>query len=989
MTHALFAILLLAPLAARALEPTSLKTEFLDNPLGLDTAKPRFSWIVADPAEGARQTAYQLQASSLEEKLTKGEADLWDSGKITSDQSHLVEYAGKPLASRQQAWWRVKSWGKEGKETVWSKPALFELALLEEKDWSAPWIRTDLPPENNDAAKAWMSMATVPVTQTNLMMPAKGAPNPVPAETLAKTEATNLANFEKLTPCPLVRGEVDLKGPLRRARAYVAAPGFFELRVNGTKVGDRELEPGVTPFKEQILYSVHDLTPFLREGPNALGLILGHGWFNSDAAGHCIPTGNHPVARAQFEFEFKDGRRLVMAADEKWKYAAGPILKDSHWIGECYDARREQTGWDQPGFKADTWKTCLPTPSPTQRLAPDLVPPERAVRRVKAKGLSSPTNGVWVYDMGESFSGTAEIAVDVPARTMLTLRYAQRLWSSDQAIGSVLRYPSLDLRERLNGMIAPSFGSMGSGSGVAGWQYQNFTPTDLYAARGGGREVWRRRFGYTAFRYVELTGYPGKPPEDAVTGVVVHTDLPREGSFTSSDDLLNRIYAACVNTWLYCTHGFIQDNPTREKQFTPWAPAATAGLAAGFSLPHLAHLWTKVIDSSVFTQDATGHLTPFFGLRENYECPVTESGAIPLAYELWLRLGDDRPLRRSLDSFASYFDYYLNNPQNRRDPGLYPVCATAAADLSQGRLRGGNFSFDWYDDDTVADRPPGQLPPIEKRKLMWGSGILCEGLADFLAMAKHAGRADLAEKYGPLLESVRAEMRQQLFNPAKGSFGCQGSDALALTAGVAAPEDRARVVTAIVDDITRRAGRFTTGTHGWPRLLNVLAESGQGEVAYDLITREGYPGLANLLATGHGTFGETWNTWRTPYGTVGGLVQSERGAMGSWFTEWLGGIRPDPAHPGYQQLILGPVFPEKVGSVQVKFPSPHGPVTSAWKREGESIRWNVTLPWNTRGTVKLPGSQKITVNGRAQEKEEFELTAGKWEITLVHGRPAK
>ncbi|NDG83201.1 MAG: hypothetical protein EBX44_15605, partial [Betaproteobacteria bacterium] len=219
MTHALVATLLLAPLAAHALEPTSLKAEFLENPLGLDTTKPRFSWIVEDPAEGAKQTAYQVQASSSEEKLTKGEADLWESRKIVSGQSHLVEYAGKPLVSRQQAWWRVKSWDKDGKETAWSKPASFELALLEEKDWKAPWIRTDLPPENNDAAKAWISMATVPVIQTNLMMPGKDAVNPVPPETLVKAEATNLANFEKLTPCPLLRGEVVLAGTLRRARA--------------------------------------------------------------------------------------------------------------------------------------------------------------------------------------------------------------------------------------------------------------------------------------------------------------------------------------------------------------------------------------------------------------------------------------------------------------------------------------------------------------------------------------------------------------------------------------------------------------------------------------------------------------------------------------------------------------------------------------------------------------------------------------------------
>ncbi|NBQ43982.1 MAG: hypothetical protein EBU23_16345 [Mycobacteriaceae bacterium] len=149
------------------------------------------------------------------------------------------------------------------------------------------------------------------------------------------------------------------------------------------------------------------------------------------AAGHCIPMGNQPVVRAQFEFEFKDGRRLVTAADGDWKYAASPILKDSHWIGECYDARREPTGWDQPGFKQENWKPCLPIPCPTKRLAPDLVPPERVVRRVKAKKLSSPTNDVWLYDMGESFSGAAEIAVSDPAAFTALVEVARAALPAD------------------------------------------------------------------------------------------------------------------------------------------------------------------------------------------------------------------------------------------------------------------------------------------------------------------------------------------------------------------------------------------------------------------------------------------------------------------------------------------------------------------------------------------------------------------------------
>jgi alpha-L-rhamnosidase len=963
--------LLLVPLAAHAIAPTALKTEFLENSLGIDTAKPRFSWIVEDLTPGAKQTAYQVQAASSPAKLET--PDLWDSGRLASGQSHLVEYAGKALGSRQQVWWRVKTWDKDGKETGWSKPAQFEVALLADSDWSAQWIHANLTPENNDAAQAWMRMTTVPVVEGNLAHkpdePFSSAPKAdasLAPDVMRTAEAACRQRLEKLDPCPLLRREINLNGAIRRARAYVAAPGFFELRINGRKVGDRELEPGVTPFPEQVLYAVHDITPFLREGTNAVGLILGHGWFDSSHIGYCVPISNDPVARAQFEIEFADGRRVVVGTDETWKCAPSPILKDSHWLGECFDARRELAGWDQAGFNAGAWKNCLATKSPTKRLAPDLVPPERVMRRVKAKRLYSPTNGVWVYDMGEAFSGAAELTVNVPAGTMLTLRYAQRVFAPDQGAGSLLHYDHFRHVERRHGMIASSEGSMGVGGGVAGRKYQAFAPTDVYVARGGGTETWRRRFGYTAYRYVELTGYPGTPPEDAVTGVVVHTDLPRQGTFECSNELLNRIYAACVNTFLYCTHGFTQDNPTREKQFTPWAPAIYSWMAAKFGTPGLGKIWTKVIDASVFTQDASGHFLPFFGFRENYECPGTESGSIPLAYELWLRYGDDRPLRRSLDGFAAYLDYYFNNPQNRRDKGLYPTCKTAAPDLSQGLLRGGMYTFDWYDGDTVVDLPPAQkgLPPLEPRRLMWGTGILCEDLARFIAMARHAGRDDLVSKYSALLDAIRAEMRKALFNATTGSYGCQGSDALALTAGVATPDERPRIVTAIVNDIAKRGGRFTTGTHGFPRLLAVLSENGHADVAFQLVTREGYPGLANLLQTGNGTFGETWNTWRTPYGAVGGMVQSERGAMGFWFTEWLGGIRPDPAHPGGQHILLNPVFPAKLDSARAEVPSPSGPIASEWRREGDSIRWNVTVPWNMAATVKFPdGTTKQLESG--------------------------
>jgi alpha-L-rhamnosidase len=202
-----------------------------------------------------------------------------------------------------------------------------------------------------------------------------------------------------------------------------------------------------------------------------------------------------------------------------------------------------------------------------------------------------------------------------------------------------------------------------------------------------------------------------------------------------------------------------------------------------------------------------------------------------------------------------------------------------------------------------------------------------------------------------------------------------------LVANLPAPENIPKVVAALVADIEKLGGRFTTGTHGFPRLMDALSASGHADLAYGMLSRESYPSLGQMLKTGSGTLFETWNTFTNPTGGSGSnMMQSERPRAGFWFAEWLGGIRPDPEHPGFQYFILEPVFPKELGAARAEVPSPYGKVASAWKREGKTIVWNVTVPWNTSATVKLPGATKITVNGKPQEKSDFDLPAGKWEI---------
>jgi alpha-L-rhamnosidase len=258
-----------------------------------------------------------------------------------------------------------------------------------------------------------------------------------------------------------------------------------------------------------------------------------------------------------------------------------------------------------------------------------------------------------------------------------------------------------------------------------------------------------------------------------------------------------------------------------------------------------------------------------------------------------------------------------------------------------------------------------------------------------VAMAKHAGREDLVGKYRAMGETVRGEMNTTFFDAATGSYGCQGNDALALLAGLPAMEGAGQVVSALVDNINKLGGRFTTGTHGFPRLVEVLSANGCEDLAYAMLSRETYPSLGHMLKAGTGTLFENWDTYTYPAGNGSSVIQSERPRVGFWFSEWLGGIRVHPEHPGFQRFVLGPVFPKELGAARAEVPSPYGKVASAWKREGKTIVWNVTVPWNTTATVKLPGATKITVNGKPQEKSDFDLPAGKWKIVANQNKEPK
>jgi len=428
--------LLPAQESAMAAAPSGLRCEYLTDPVGIDVPQPRFGWVLEHAARGEKQTAYQVLVSSKPEAPAGGQ---WDSGRVTSSESVHVVYAGKPLTSAQTYYWKVRYWDSGDRTSPYSAAARFETGLLDAAEWKGKWI---------------------------------GGENQI-------------------------RREFTLPGRAIRARAYIAGLGYYELRINGRKVGDRMLDPAWTTYDKRVLYTVYDITERLQPGANAVGVMLGEGWFKSRAL------------RMQIHAELEGGKSVDLATDESWKTMAGPIQSDSVYNGEVYDARLETPGWDRAGFDDAHWKAATVIDGPKGALSAQTMPPIRVVDAIVPVKTTTPRPGVYIYDLGQNISGVMEMRVRGPRGTRVQLRHAELLYDDG----------TLNV-ENLRGAKA----------------------TDVYILRGEGNlEVYQPRFTYHGFRYVELTGYPGAPQFDTLRAQVVHSDVRPTGGFASSKQILNQI----------------------------------------------------------------------------------------------------------------------------------------------------------------------------------------------------------------------------------------------------------------------------------------------------------------------------------------------------------------------------------------------------------------------------------------------------------------
>ncbi|MGC8746901.1 MAG: family 78 glycoside hydrolase catalytic domain, partial [Candidatus Saccharicenans sp.] len=458
--------------------PVNLRTEFQVNPLGLGTLTPRLSWNIEASRCNFRQSAYQILVSCSPEELAADRGTLWDSGKVESNETILIPYAGAPLSSGQRCFWKVRLWDESGRVSVWSSPAFWEMALLYPEDWKAQWIYD-------------------------------GKPTPTRDE-----------DFYRDDPAPLFRKVFSLDQKPVKARLYLTGLGYYEASLNGQRLGDHWLDPGWTDYADRILYSTYDVTAALNKGKNCLGVILGNGWYNPlplqmwgrlNLREHL--TIGRPRLIAQLEIFFANGSSTIITTDTTWKVREGPILRNNIYLGEVYDARDEIPGWNTPDFDDADWRQAKLASPPGGRLEAQSQPPIKIKDEIYPVRLSEPRPGVFIFDLGENFAGTVRLRLRAPRGTRIQLRYGELLYP-DGTLN-----PMTSVCGQIKG-LRPDGTSIG-GPGAPEIAVQQ----DVYICKGEGEEVYIPRFTFHGFRYVEVTGFPGRPAPQTITGLRLQANV--------------------------------------------------------------------------------------------------------------------------------------------------------------------------------------------------------------------------------------------------------------------------------------------------------------------------------------------------------------------------------------------------------------------------------------------------------------------------------
>lgn len=847
-----------------------LTCEHLVNPIGIDVAHPRLNWRLDDQRQGALQQAYQILVGEDSIALGKGQKTIWDSGKQLSS-AMLIPYSGKKLKPRTKYFWKVNVWDMAGHAST-SAIASFETGMHDAAFWKGKWINDGKDIEERQA--------------------------------------------------PYFRRVFKTNKKIKFARAYIAVAGLYELSINGQRVGDHRLDPMYTRYDRRTLYLTEDVTKFLQNGENAIGIILGNGWYNHQPLAvwnfDKAPWRDRPAFCLDLRIIYADGTEETIASDMQWKTNFGPITYNNIYTGEHYDARLERPEWDRPAFDDSSWRPVHSRNAPSAHLVSQQMAPIRLIKSYSPQSISKIDRNTYVFDMGQNMAGITKIKVKGRPGNVLHIRHGERL----QANGR-LDQSNIDVYYR-------------------GDKNKEPFQTDVLILSGRDDE-FMAKFGYKGFRYVEISSSePIALDKSTVTAYFMHSDVRPLGQLHTSSELVNRLWKATNNAYLSNLMGYPTDCPQREKNgWTGDGHLAIETALYNFDGLTVYEKWMADHRDEQRDDGVLPDIIPTGGWGYGTANGLDWTSTIAIIpWQVYQFYGDSHLLKECYSNIKRYVDYV---------DGISPSGLT-----SFGR-------GDW-------------VPVKSESNLELTSSVYFYVDATILASAAKLFGYELDQrKYEKLSMKIKEAINAKFLDRSKGIYsnGTQTELSVPLYWGVV-PED---MKSKVADNLNRRVEEtnfhLDVGVLGAKALLNALKDNGYGETAYKVAVQDTYPSWGWWIVNGATTLLENWDLKATRDISDNHMMFGE---IGGWFFKSIGGMAPDPKQPGFKHVLLKPIFPHGLHESTTSYDSPYGKIVSEWKLRGDKVIYNIQIPANATATFYPPYNIR---NGHV-----VQLEAGKHRLEL-------
>lgn len=840
----------------------NLKCEYLESPLGIQNIKPRFSWTLNNGEADGLQTKYRILVSNAAQNTGVMAGNVWDSGIVESSKSSGVEFQGKGLESAKRYYWHVYIWLDNQKEPIISQETWFETGLFHDRDWQGSWIQS---------------------------------PNP------------------QWGVSPLFRKSFVLESGIKDARIYISGIGYYELFINGKRVGERQLEPGWTDYRKRVLYSTYDITEYLLTGENVVGIQLGEGWYGHKHPsfvkfmGKTLEWHGVPKLICDLRIQQADDKLKNIAsqggAEGGWMCCEGPIRENSIYDGEVYDARKEKPGWNMPGYKLDKseWVPAIYAAAPGGKLIAQIMPPITETKRIKPVYVSFAGESV-VYDLGQNIAGWVEIKVKGHRGGRVELLYSETLYTD----GTVNQ-------ENLRGAKA----------------------RDIYFLKGGDTETYKPRFTYHGFRYVQVNLEPGVLLEGLV-GICVHSDVNKTGNFECSSEIMNRIYQALIQTEKNNMHSVPTDCPQRDERLA-WLNDMTVRFEETLFNFDMLLFYEKWLDDIADAQDkCTGSIpdtAPYF--YGGHPSAHISSVYVLLPWYLYLYYGDQRALRKHYKGMKHYVQFLASQTKD----GLIDK----------------KYFGDW-------------APPMTESILGWGENALPANIPsqiittgylyyDCIIMDRAAqllGYKEDSKYFNEVANMAKEAINKEFLDTEKGYYkpNSQGSNVFPLFLDIVPEQMRQKVVENLVDNIVNVSNYHTsTGNQATKYLFEVLDKEKLNDIAYKLATQVTYPSIGYMLDNGATTI---WERWEYADGhNMNSHDHPMHGAFTVWFYKAIGGIRIENGLTD-SVVIIKPNLIDGLNFAQAICETPKGKIKSKWEVKKNEVLFEVHIPWNTISEFSIP-----------------------------------